>query len=228
MVALTNLQARAKSDPEDEDELSHDLADIKSKFGFKSVTHRIEGNRWAVEAEMNPRGKEWINADVGPFKEGSVAPHGRLDPIPTGMDRDHEPQSAVMQYVGQELKYKGQKLFAGTKMAGYTHGQGVCLLMKRERHKQTRTGGGHGEGTKAKALEKIQEALATKEVKDERTARKAVGKVVKHELEEDHKTVKSIYNASRLSQNTKDRIKSESLPKVWQLNRDEYFGAFDQ
>jgi hypothetical protein len=100
--------------------------------------------------------------------------------------------------------------------------------MFEDRHKQTRTYGTKGSGTKSTAIGKIRDKLTDLPANaSDKQARKAAGEVVKGELSKDHEVVRDIYRQSRLSQKTKDRVES-GLRRVWSLDRSEYFVAFEE
>jgi hypothetical protein len=229
MAALEGLAAKAISDPEDPDEIAAHLTKIKTQFGFTTLTHKLDGKEWLVEAGMSPTTSKRVKAQEDYPKEGEAGTYNELQG-PTGdrMTPDHEPQNALMSYVADDLRFNNRKLFSGTTLVNYSMGRGNCLNMFEDRHKQTRTYGPKGSATKSAAIGKINDSLTALPANaSDKRARQAVGEVVKGELSKDHEVVRDIYKQSKLSQKTKDRVDS-GLRRVWSLNRSEYFGAFEE
>jgi len=138
------------------------------------------------------------------------------------MTPDHEPQNALMTYLS-DLRYKNMKPFKGTSVENYTRGQGICLNMHEDRHKQTRTYGGSGTGTKNEAIAEMTDNLDKLPVDPDldtyrENARKVIAKTVKGALKKDHAFVTDIYNNSPLPQKTKNRLDA-ALTKVKSVNK---------
>lgn len=62
MAEIEALQKRAEKDPEDEEEIKKHLTPIKSKYGFKKLDAKLEGDEWVVDAEMNPKENKKVKA----------------------------------------------------------------------------------------------------------------------------------------------------------------------
>lgn len=226
-AALEALVEKSAKNPEDPDEIVVHLADLKSQYGFKTLTHRLEGKEWVIDAGMSP--KRSARARAQKAKEGEAGTYNDLQGA-TGdqITPDHEPQNAVMTFVSQDLRFRNRKLFKDTPVADYSMGQGICMNMFHDRHKETRTYSGRGGSTKATALSDIKQALDDlPENASDARARKAVAKIVRRELAADHEKIRDIYATSDLVPATKDRV-NKSLGSVWRLNRGKYFEAFDE
>jgi hypothetical protein len=238
--ALADLAARAKSDPEDSEEIAKHLADIKSTYGFKTLEHRREGEQWLIDAAMSPGTKYYIDADdVEPDELMGGKTYSQLRGT-EGITPDHEPQNAVMKYISSKNftvtrngKDTGIRPFpAGTKVSDYSHGTGICLNMNRYRHEEfSRTWGPRGAETKAEAVKEIEDEWnSMPEYADvERTrkeARKRVAKVVRGELTADHRKVRQIYEKAAKKKKVKERLDA-GLEAVREANKEKYREAFE-
>jgi hypothetical protein len=176
---------------------------------------------------MSPGKAVRIAAEEDVPKEGEVGTYSELQG-PTGdrMTPDHEPQNALMESLA-DVRFRNRKVFKDTDVADYTMGQGICLNMFETRHEQTRTFKSRGSATKSAALGAIRDDLADLPANaSDETARRTVANVVRKELSSDHAVVRDIYDSSRLSQKTKDRV-ATGLRRVWNQNRDRYPEAFE-
>ncbi len=55
MLALGQLKEKSKQDPLSQEEINTELTGIKSKYQFKELTAKHEGEDWQVYADMNPK-----------------------------------------------------------------------------------------------------------------------------------------------------------------------------
>lgn len=66
MAALQKLADKSKGDPEDSKEIVNHLAGLKKTYGFTTLSHSKEGDKWIVDAAMSPGKKVVINAGPPP------------------------------------------------------------------------------------------------------------------------------------------------------------------
>lgn len=72
MEALGELRKRSEKDPETSTEIKQHLADLKSRFGFTELRADRSGDKWLVDAAMNPSKKDIpIHADPKEKEEGA-------------------------------------------------------------------------------------------------------------------------------------------------------------
>jgi hypothetical protein len=165
-AAIEALAVKAKGDPEEPPEITRDLAALKTKYGFTTLTHRLEGKEWLVDAAMSPGRVFKIPARVRTIRgeiEGKVGTYSSLSPgaadseakVGDRVTPDHEPQDRLMQYVSGNREGASSKkllffdkesgrrkpLFDGTDVVNYSHGSGVCMNIASERHEKTRSYG---------------------------------------------------------------------------------------
>jgi len=259
---LDRLAVKAKSDPEEPPEIARDLAALKAKYGFTTLTHRLEKDEWVVDAAMSPGREVRIPARVRKIREqieGLVGTYSSLSPgaaaseakVGDKVTPDHEPQDRLMLYVSGKREGAGSKkllfidqeagrrkpLFEGTDVAGYSHGDGVCMNIASERHQKTRSYG----TSPTKEMEDIQDevesiednlspsaAKATVTAARNRARRKAAG-IVRDALDTDRDRVREIYGDMTWPDMT-DEIKERALGnlrRVLSENKSRYPEAFE-
>jgi len=221
--ALDQLVARSELDPETDEEIAEHLVGMQAKYGFTTLTHHLVGDEWLIDAAMSPGTQRKLKAKPLEGAHGTYT--GLQGPRGDKMTPDHEPQHALMEYIGSDdLKFKGAPLFKGTTVAGYSKNQGICLNMYQDRHYKTRTYGASAAPAITKIEGKLNKLRANASVD---TARKAVAEVVTNELEADHEVVEEIYEkATHLSPETQQRVK-KGLKGVQDLNKKTYGEAFE-
>jgi hypothetical protein len=65
-AALDKLHDKALRDPEDPGEIKSHLAALKAEHGFTTLSHRLEGEEWVIDAGMSPSKK--VKVKAGPLK----------------------------------------------------------------------------------------------------------------------------------------------------------------
>ena len=140
MAALERLITKAEGDPEDEEEIARDLAELKSRVRFTVLDYAPEGDYWAIDAAMSPGTKKKAKKKKTRRPEGDVDTYGNLlGPTGDRMTPDHEPQDTLMQYVADELRWeKNERLFSDTSLKrDYSKDAGICLNLHELRHRHT-------------------------------------------------------------------------------------------
>ncbi len=79
MAALSKLQESARHDPENSKEIDQHLKQIKSMYGFTTLSHRRDGSKWLVDAAMSP-GKIVVIDAVPDKPLPTKDEYGPLDP----------------------------------------------------------------------------------------------------------------------------------------------------
>jgi hypothetical protein len=121
--AIENLRQRSLRDPEDPAEIKAHLAALKSKHGFKTLSHRLDGENWVVEAEINPKPK--VKVKAGPLKPpATVVNYGSADsrrggvrmvadPLTKDHDAGSKPQESGSSPIWAEVNQRrnGRRLY---------------------------------------------------------------------------------------------------------------------
>ena len=161
----------------------------------------------------------------GDKNEGKSGTYSSLQgDVGDGMTPDHEPQNALMEavssYQTKRFKKITRDVFTGSSpTAKYQMSAGICLNLSEPRHKLTRTYGGAGSGTRARAVAMIDTALQGLDVNATAdTVRTTIGKVVWGELQTDQKVVETIYDQPSVPAKTRDSVK-KGMAEVRSLNK---------
>lgn len=109
-AAIEKLVEKSKTDPEDEKEIAKDLAQLKAKYKFAVLTHRLEGMDWVIEAGMSPTKTVRVSG-VDP-----KAPDGtEKKPFPITWPKRESEKYPVLYFGGRINKIKEQKDLAKLK-----------------------------------------------------------------------------------------------------------------
>lgn len=67
-AAIEQLKKRSETEPLDEKTISQTLREIKEKYKFTKLDHRLEGTQWVIISQMNPKDKDKAKAKGKLFK----------------------------------------------------------------------------------------------------------------------------------------------------------------
>lgn len=225
MAEIEALKKKSEKDPEDEDEIKTDLSRIKSKYGFKRLDYKPDGNEWAIEAIMNPEKKIKISAATSK-DEGEAGHHESLPRKKGVFERNHIPQSAIMKFVRENIEDLKFEHNVWNKLKGWSHGKGIAIVMSKKRHIETRTWGRKGEAKNIlrENKENVQKFLpgSDENSRKQLDSKKRIITLLKKEMGNDKKDVDEIYkNDKSVNADLHGRLK-KGLTKVENMNNDMY------
>jgi hypothetical protein len=228
MVDIDALEKWAPTKPENEEkELKASLAKIKAKHRFKTLEHKLEDNKWAIIAGMNPKAKVKDLKVKSPIQqvpwnnEGDVNNWSKL-PVKKDFERHHAPAANLIRAIRDFFKPPNTETpNIWSKMRGWNPNNGIAIIMRRDLHYKTRTRRRGGSPIKKEIEKKLENTL--KETTDHKSAHDKITRKIGTEVKKDVKNIYKIYkaNESNVPRVTQQNVKA-NLGSIITKNNDEY------